>query len=180
MNSLQKLLAIREAGHVERCHTMMKVRPYNLAAHLWGTAVLVRQLWPGDYRLMEVALLHDVPERFTGDLPSTALTWLGIGEQLKRCEREITSRLQIPCEHDLDEESWRRLRCADNLELLFWVYEEEAMGNRTLAPVRAALMDRFNRLDAEGVLPAPVATLLKELDAFGWSRMGASLPLDEE
>ena len=176
MNILHRLLAVRESGHVERCHTIMKTRPYNLSSHLWGTAVIVRLLWPEDRDLMDVALFHDVAERFTGDIPSTAMKWLGIEEQLVRCEREICSRLELPCEHDLDESDWIKLRCADNLELLFWVHEEEAMGNRTLAPVRAALMERFNRLDAEGLLPTPVATLLNELQAFGWSRFGASLP----
>ena len=179
MNLLTRLIALREAGHVERCHTIAKVRPYPLASHLWGTSVIVQLLWPDDTELLKVALFHDVPERFTGDLPSTSIAWLDVWEQLERCEREIFSRLQVPCEHDLDEQTWTKLRCADNLELLFWTYEEEALGNRTLGPVRAALMERFNRLEAEGNLPKEVQTLLRELDAFGWSRLGASLPADQ-
>lgn len=179
MNILQRLLAVREAGRVERCHTMLKVKPYTLAAHLWGTAVIARLLWPDDHELIDVALFHDVPERFTGDLPSVALKWLNIGEQLEKCESEIFEKLQIPCEHDVDPKTWTRLRCADNLDLLFWVFEEEALGNKTLAPVKSALMERFHKLEAEGDLPKEVAVLMEQLRAFGWSRFGANLPEKE-
>src|SRR3990167_4251093 len=61
----------RQAGRVERLHTVPHHVPHSVASHSWSVAVLILLLHPKpSVRLLKAALLHDAAEAEIGDLPS--------------------------------------------------------------------------------------------------------------
>ena len=119
-----------------------------LLAHALATLHNVRFLEPGDTpisaeRVAALALLHDVPEVLTGDLPtpvkyhsehlraayrqvekSACATLLGL---LPDDLREPYSALLVPAEDELH--LWRYVKAADKLSALIKCMEERKAGN---------------------------------------------------
>ncbi len=172
MKLADRIRATREAGMVERAHVVPHLRQYSNAAHTWGVCVLLRLLWPDQPHLVDFALFHDVPERWTGDWPAQVIrNQPKAAEALEAEDRRISSRLAIPSEHALGHEDWVRFKAADRLELWLWTFDEEAMGNRMVLGVRAELDKMFNRAEAEGTLPPEVAALIATFREEGWRRL---------
>lgn len=172
MKLSDRIVFVREAGAIERCHTWPKSQPYRNGQHSWGVCVILRLLWPDDQHLMDFALFHDIPELMTGDVPSPAIARLGIQEPLKREDRRIMKALRLPDEHALGVEDWQKLRAADSLDLWLWAWDEEAMGNRAAGVLRDQMDASFNHKNDLGQLPPEAWDFIVEFRKEGWKRIG--------
>ena len=131
MNQIESVRAIRESGMIDRVHVIPYHRPYTNASHSWNVAVLCRFLWPNDPQLVDIALFHDVPERWTGDIPSPVIRRNPeIAAALRREDARICKKIGVPSEHDLNKEDFAKFKAADRLEFWLWTQEELVMGNQ--------------------------------------------------
>ena len=162
---------IRQAGRIGRCHQWPKVESYRNGQHTWGVCVLLRLLWPGRPDLMDFALFHDVPEVSTGDIPSPAITRLGIGENLERENRRVFGLLRLPDEHALALSDWHILRAADSLDLWLWCWDEEALGNQAASQMKRSMDASFDKKNADGTLPPEAWSFIQDFRAEGWKWM---------
>lgn len=127
---------LREAGAVTRLHTVPHLQHYDVAQHCWRMAVLLYALHPGpSRRLLWAVLLHDVGERFTGDIPTT-IKWASpdIDKAFDKMEAEISKRLGLDVRFQADERNW--LKGLDLFELYLYCQDEIAMGNQHIVQVR--------------------------------------------
>lgn len=152
-----QIFAVREGGAVERCHVIPHHGSYNIAQHSWGVAVLIHQLFrdhPKRNEAIEIALFHDVPERWTGDMPSTVKhSCKTLREDMERVERIIATKLDIPCEHSASPDAYQMFKICDMLDLFLWAIEESANGNKRVEDMVEALVDWFCEKDRAKELP---------------------------
>lgn len=168
MNLSDRVRAVREAAAVERCHTVPHIRPYSNGDHTYGVCVLLRLLWPTEPHLVDFALFHDVPERWTGDVPSPVIaSHPMLRGALAQEDTRISSLLTLPCEHSLEGRDFDKFKACDRLELWLWTWEEEAMGNQMVLGVRRALDALFSQPGT----PPEVVTLIETFRAEGWRRL---------
>lgn len=163
---LQQIVDIRHAGRVERCHALPHHGSYTDAAHQWGVAMLILKLWPEDFaRLGPVALCHDIPEGWVGDIPAPVLRYGGteVRATIARIERNISKELGVPSEHDLTEEDFTKLKVADRLEFILWAYEQVRMGNEGL---QGSIDEALRYINAAPV-PAPAGQLIAQILEHG-------------
>jgi HD domain-containing protein len=123
---LYNVLQARAGGAVERCHTVRHHGSYTVAEHSWGVAMLLLQLYPEQFPiLVKYALIHDVPEGLTGDIPSTAK-----GED-GALDNAILESFELPLLSDFKHHpGWHLiLKSCDRLDLYLWAREQVALGN---------------------------------------------------
>jgi hypothetical protein len=135
MDNVKTALNIIEArggGRVERCHGIPHHGSYNNAAHSWGVAMLMLQLWPDDFpRLAAACLTHDVPECWTGDIPAPSMRYVpGLKEAIGKIEDRLLARIDLASYNALEGEDYRKLKACDWLEFWLWCREQQAFGNR--------------------------------------------------
>lgn len=132
MDNNKKFLAIREGGQTQRCHTMQYIHPYNVAIHSYNALSLLLVLHPNpSVNLIKAVLWHDVPERWTGDVPSPA-KWAStnLKEALDLLEQKILIALDISdAFQQLTKEELQWLTAVDLLELWVWGKEQFQLGN---------------------------------------------------
>lgn len=152
-----QIFAVREGGAVERCHVIPHNGSYNIAQHSWGVAVLIHQLFrdhPKRDEAIEIALFHDVPERWTGDMPSTIKhSCKTLRKDMERVERIIAKKLDIPSEYSTSTEAYSIFKICDMLDLFLWAVGESANGNQNVNDMINALENWFYAQDAKGKLP---------------------------
>lgn len=170
MNTVDRVRAVREAAMVERCHTVPHLRSYTNGAHTYGVCVLLRMFWPDEPKLVDFALFHDTPERWTGDMPSQVIrAHPELKKSLKKEDERIAAALSIPTEHDMEPLSYMKFKACDRLDLWLWTWEEEAMGNKMVLGVRRALDELF--ADSVVFTPDIVIEFMKAFRAKGWKRL---------
>jgi len=126
MVDLVKLKRWREGAQVERAHTVRHIGDYSVGAHSHGVAIIILALHPAPSpNLIRAALLHDLHEVHTGDVPIFAKT-----EDFKRLEELVDRKIGTKVWLTSEERLW--LRGADSLELLLWCREQQTMGNRNV------------------------------------------------
>lgn len=126
---------IRQGGDVLRFHTVALGRGQTVAAHSWGVATLVLELWPDASReLLIAALYHDVPEAVLGDLPAPA-KWEHAELAKAYAKAEAGIALDLGVDFSLTDEDHKRLRIADMLELLWFCLEQRRLGNRNVEEI---------------------------------------------
>tara|TARA_R110000772_G_scaffold261160_1_gene379476 strand:+ start:64 stop:555 length:492 start_codon:yes stop_codon:yes gene_type:complete len=124
-----KLKRWREGAQVERCHTVKHIGTYSVGEHSHGVALIILALHPRpSHALLRAAILHDLHEVHTGDIPAFAKT-----REIKMREQAIDA--QIGTDVRLEESELRWLRGADLLECLLWAREQRQMGNRNVARI---------------------------------------------
>lgn len=140
MNQNERIIALREGGQTMRCHTMRYVGHYDVAVHSYNALTLLLALYPGDpsVNLIKAVQWHDVPERWTGDVPTPAkMADHVFSAFLKGLEAKVLNKLGLK-EIFLGltgiELEW--LNAVDILELYMWVMEQQAMGNLTTIPMQ--------------------------------------------
>lgn len=124
--TLDEVLHARAGGAVQRCHTVRHQGSYSNAEHSWGVAMLILQLYPDDVSLVGYALVHDIPEAVTGDVPATVKKD-AVDEHA--FDDYILSCWALPQLNELDPAARHILKSCDKLELWLWAKEQRAMGN---------------------------------------------------
>ena len=168
VSRIDRILAAREGGHVERCHTFPHHGTYSVASHSYNMVAMLVILHPEpSLELIKACLLHDCAERWVGDVPSPAKPHVapGLGDE----EDEILRHFDFPPKSDLSEEDARWVSALDALEFLIWCSDQIALGNQ-----RAEKKYRAQLLNLQAMkLPAEVSGVMF---AFLDSRMDDDYP----
>jgi len=183
LSPAERVVRTRMGGKVERCHGIPHVGSYNVAAHSWGVAMLLAELWPADFqRLALVALSHDVPEAWVGDIPAPVMRWLpGFAEKIGSLEAKLNADLNLPTFTDLPAPDYEKVKTCDLLEFWLWCRDQLAYGNTFVAeglreveryiaskPLPSPAQDLYQQLQTTSVnarQAGVIATLVKEIGA---------------
>lgn len=123
---------LRDAGAVKRFHVMRSNTVQTVAEHTWGVVSLVNELVPdASKELLLAALYHDMHERATGDMPSTA-KWMYpfLARAMRTAEHAWNIENSCNFEDTLSKAEKAILHFCDYLELLLWSIEQCKLGNR--------------------------------------------------
>lgn len=133
---MKKTLNFLLAGaEVLRYHTVSTLQRETVGHHSHGVACLVLLLEPqAGARLLRAALLHDLAEQYTGDIPSPAKREYGIGEQVDQLERRLMAEAGIAYPQ-LDPADTRILKLADIAHGALFCVRELSLGNRRMSRV---------------------------------------------
>jgi len=140
----------RMAGRIRRLHIKpMNGDEQNIAAHSWGVAMILLDLFPAvSGNCLVFALRHDVPEIVTGDIPAN-VKWEHppLQNTLEWIEKGFLEKMGWPTEHE-GTVHWDRektyIRIADRVELLFYCLEQIYMGNLLLMDVFENVREKLN------------------------------------
>jgi len=152
-----RIKAIREGGFVKRCHTKFMHREYTVGQHSFNMLALLMVFHPNpSTNLIKAVVLHDVPERWTGDLP-TPVKYLapGMKAEINTFEKAILKQIHPEIELTAEETFW--LKSVDMVELWQWCQEEQALGNTSVKAMKDECLAIIWRLDSDGVLPPELA-----------------------
>lgn len=123
----------RRAYQVKRYHTWPTTRAQTIGEHSAQVWRILRAIWPDTpSKVLEYALIHDIGEGPTGDLPSTSKT--GEIEELKD-EQERDAHLQmctpwsLPPPIRLDEIEKTIFKLAENIEVWEFGLDEMMVGS---------------------------------------------------
>ena len=147
MQSLENIIKVRIGGKVQRCHTNVHIGEYSVAEHSWGVAMLMMQIYPECPELIPHCLVHDIPEAYTGDIPSPSKGLLGndLRKKLHQIENSILLSVGLDTQIDLTDEQRRKIRFCDCLELFLWSSEQVMMGNKLNRFVRDQISEYIER-----------------------------------
>lgn len=161
MTTLERLIAIRTGGGVERAHGIRHVGSYSNASHSWGVAVLMLLLWPEDFsRLAVYCVTHDVPEAWVGDIPAPTKRYCpSVKAEVTLLEDQIFKRLRLPNSNNLSPLDAEKLKACDILELYLWALEQVTGGNRHAS----CILRELQRFVDELPLPSPAQELYEQL-----------------
>ena len=159
LSLLTRIELARLGGGVERCHMVPHQGSYSNAAHSWGVALLMLQLFPEDFpRLAAYCITHDIPEAWVGDIPAhTKQRAPAIGQALEAMENQIFDRLQLPRESNLQGEDRAKLKACDALELYMWSHEQVRLGNHHAGEILVKLSSWFENNEHRPLPPAAAA-----------------------
>ena len=122
------LTNLYQAGAVKRWHTKLTIKEQDVAAHSWGVAMVCMKIAPQDHELMRAALLHDMAEVESGDIPYPfKKKWPTIKEELDVHEVQFNAENGATC--FLNARQTHMLKWADMFELLLWCKRELKLGN---------------------------------------------------
>lgn len=151
--------ALREAGNVRRCHTMVWLGPtYTVGAHSYHALNLLLVLHPNPpLNLIKAVMWHDVPERWLGDVPAPAKWADGeFAKTYERLERRVHKWLGTRYSLSAEERMW--LQAVDKMELLFAAKEQVMLGNQNANAIIGALAQWFSRTP----IPDPCAQFVND------------------
>lgn len=158
MNPEELVRCLREAGAVERCHTLPHCGSYTVGQHSFDALSLLLVLHPApSVALIKAVLWHDVAERWTGDVPAIA-KWADpeLAELLEASEERILRKLGVQPPRELPVEDCMWLDAVDKLELWLWAKGQLRMGNQNGATVIKNLSPWFEQNE----VPYPVIHLM--------------------
>ena len=110
------------SGKVRRWHTHHSMNQTN-ADHAWGVALILISMVPGgpSKDLLEAAIVHDIGEYITGDMPTTAKAHFpDLKLTLANAENEALQQMGVSMP-SLTEEEQLWLKLADSLEAWLFV-----------------------------------------------------------
>lgn len=153
MNLIERILAIREGGQTQRCHTIPHLGEYSVASHSYNALNLLLLLYPGDPRveLIKAVQWHDVPERWTGDIPAPA-KWASkeLKGVLDTIEQQVLEKLGIlDTFQELTEGELNWLSGVDLLELWLWSKEQIYLGNKNMVDMERRVHRLFEERDSK-------------------------------
>lgn len=126
---------IINGSETKRYHTVRTISEETVAHHSHGVALLCTFLSPNpSASLLKAALMHDLAEHVTGDIPSPAKRAYGISEQVSDREDLLMREagLSIPT---LTSEEERILKLADIFQGAIFCLRECEMGNLRMAEI---------------------------------------------
>jgi len=134
MNS--RLNFIISGSEVTRYHTVRTLTEETVGHHSHMVAMLCVVLWEEGYpssALLIGALVHDLAEHQTGDIPSPAKREYGIGEQVSELEERL---LRSAClDVELSKKEARTLKMADLAQGALFCVRELQLGNQLASVV---------------------------------------------
>lgn len=166
-NGLEHVLLLREASSVKRMHTMRMHAYQDLASHSWGVAMLILELKPdASAALLRAALVHDLHELETGDVPSPA-KWrnANLETALRESEIRFDAEWGTDAHAGITETEWALLKWCDFFELALTCYEEFGMGNK----YAGRILDRILGVLAKRTHTAAQSRLIKQLNELSTS-----------
>lgn len=179
-DKVRRAWALRQAGQVQRCHTLRHVGEYSIAEHTYQALSLLLTFRPqSSPALIKALLWHDAPELWLGDLPAPAHWNLPpLSRVYKEAELFLYDRLGVHNEL-LDKEEHLWLRFCDSLEFWLWCEEQRRRGNNE-APIIQAHGRSFTHIEAMLDAASKDELDTKEL-RYIWDRMReSSYPLGLE
>lgn len=133
---IKRLAKFRAGMAVKRYHTVNMLVEETVGHHSANVAWIICNITRDpSAALLKAALLHDVAEQWTGDVPATA-KWMCIPlkRELDTLERVLHDVHALPMP-ELTEAEHKILKQADMLDLCFKMTEEINMGNRNCLPI---------------------------------------------
>lgn len=165
---VEAVLRLREAGKVERCHTLpiSGRHGYTVGQHCYDMLSLLVALHP-DPRgaLFKAVMYHDAHERWTGDIPG-ALKYLSkdLAHTMDEQKAKIDELLGFDVHMEfltVEEKKW--LKALDRIEFLLWCEDQVHLGNDHVRGRLEAVQDQLK----ETPMPPECATFLER---FKWRR----------
>lgn len=126
---------ILNGADVKRYHTVNTLTSETVGHHSHGVAALCLLFQPNaSASLLKAALLHDLAEQHTGDIPSPAKYELGIAFTIDQVEDRlmIEAGIEPPC---LTADEQRILKFADWAHGALFCTKEIALGNKKMRKV---------------------------------------------
>lgn len=162
----EKIIRMREAGGVQRCHTLPHRGEYSVAQHVYGMLILLDGLYPDvpSPNLVKAILRHDMPERWLGDIPGSAKAIDGhVKDKFNEVEKQVRIQFDLEMPRITKYEAgW--LKALDRIEFWMWCLDEYHMGNNHIVLVLADMEVEFSQLD----LPKECREFVQN---FKWRRM---------
>lgn len=136
-NSVVAIEYIRRGYNVRRYHQYSLIQEDTVGKHSAGVGVFIIMVDPEcDKRMLEYALLHDVAEVSTGDIPADAKRALSKEARRELADFEASALdaagVVLP---DLSPEEHLLFKLCDYFDGLTFCIEEATRGNRTLRKV---------------------------------------------
>ena len=165
---LMRFAFARLGGKVKRFHTITTIQQQTVAQHSWGVALIMHELlgYNPPTNMWMYALLHDVAECKTGDVPAPTKLELDV----KECFDELEEKWLKEAGYttlEIDKAQKLVVKIADILEGMAFCMEERKLGNRTEQIQRAFSNYEdylFNTLE---VLSGVIMKMNKELSYSG-------------
>jgi 5'-deoxynucleotidase YfbR-like HD superfamily hydrolase len=123
---------IVSGSEVTRYHTVTTLVRETVGHHSHGVAMMVLLINPrASGSLLRAALMHDLAEHQTGDIPSPAKREYGIGEQVNELEHRLMleAGIEFP---ELSAEDLRTLKLADIAQGAMYCLREVSLGNKMM------------------------------------------------
>jgi hypothetical protein len=144
-----KINDILRASGVTRWHIVRTVRPQSLAEHTFDVVFIARAIAKGaghdDYEITKAALLHDLDEIVTGDIPTpTKQKARDNGWELNDLYRDVTGR-------ELSDDESLIIQLADKMADLYWLWLH-ALGPHANR-VYEIMADQFNQFVRSDGIP---------------------------
>ena len=119
-----------DGANVKRYHTITTLVPETVGHHSHGVALLACMLSKSEpsLNLVFAALVHDLAEHQTGDIPSPSKRQFGIGDMINALEEELLENSGWAPE-ELSMEEARALKLADLGQGALYCVEEIQRGN---------------------------------------------------
>lgn len=130
MDLFSRLWSYRYFGHVNRFHCERMIGEKPTVYHHSASVGIILIAILGDklsVNLLKAALLHDLEERITGDIPAP-VKWEAKG-LIGALEERVRDHFQIP-EPGLTDEEVKYLKAADFLDAVLNCLEQRLLGNR--------------------------------------------------
>ena len=148
MDIFKQLLCIRRGGEVRRFHTHRRIKEENVAEHSFGVAWILWLITEGQCSaaLLMEALVHDLAEQETGDIPAPFKHRIGFRDLICDFEENILRAYGLPVSAPISEiEKWT-LKLADSLDALASCCREAEMGNKLLDDVFCSVSNSIGKL----------------------------------
>jgi 5'-deoxynucleotidase YfbR-like HD superfamily hydrolase len=176
-----KLRLFRAAASVIRVHTRRMIYRQSVGEHTFGVIALITLVKPeATVELLRAALVHDVPEAITGDVPSPTKN-TALREAMMQLEYSINRRYSL--EEVLSVHDERVLRYCDVMELAMFSCEEADMGNSYAALMMRRCLDAIEAHGLATVTPQALelfAMMRVRCNGFGHERGMDTLYRTEE
>jgi len=141
------LKIVRDGASVKRMHTVKTIGEHTVGEHSFGVALLVLIITEGgaSSNLIKAALLHDLAEQHTGDLPAP-VKWNNpvFHSELTEIERIFEERFGLHV--NISEGDRVVLKWADLLDLTYYCLDQYEMGNCKVVGVLQKAMEALRGL----------------------------------
>lgn len=150
----------RNLAHVPRWVIASTIKTQSVAEHTFFVVLYTYQLakWLGmdvedRFHLLVMAIMHDVPEYVTGDMPGPVKRMVVDKDKLNEYEGRIYKGLDLTVNISVAEK--QVIKAADLIDECFFLRGELNMGNKTVMLQLENAMSRMERAICKLVQPGP-------------------------